>query len=122
MGIGSVFISHKHKDQQIARVVADFIEEESGNRVDVFLSWCIPSAARIALGRALFSDAFSRPFRLKLEPPSRPRQVAHPRHEFPAGRSGSDLLTEHTSGMPFVRLTPNLHFLARKPTPHWNGF
>jgi hypothetical protein len=38
MSIGTVFVSHKHKDKAIATVVGDFIRTESGNRVDIFLS------------------------------------------------------------------------------------
>lgn len=38
MAIGTVFVSHKHKDMEIARVVGDFIRTESANRVDIFLS------------------------------------------------------------------------------------
>ena len=38
MGIGTAFISHKHKDKEIARVVGEFLKDASGNRVDVFLS------------------------------------------------------------------------------------
>jgi hypothetical protein len=38
MSLGTVFVSHKHKDKEIAKVVGDFIRAESGNRVDIFLS------------------------------------------------------------------------------------
>lgn len=36
--IGTVFISHKHKDKAIARIVAQYLRKESGNRARVFLS------------------------------------------------------------------------------------
>ena len=38
MSLGTVFVSHKHKDKEIAKVVGDFIRSESGNRVEIFLS------------------------------------------------------------------------------------
>ena len=38
MSLGTVFISHKHKDKEIAKVVGDFMRDASGNRIDIYLS------------------------------------------------------------------------------------
>jgi hypothetical protein len=38
MSLGTVFISHKHKDKEIAKVIGDFMKDASGNRIDIYLS------------------------------------------------------------------------------------
>lgn len=38
MSLGTVFISHKHKDKEIAKVVGDFMRDASGNRLEIYLS------------------------------------------------------------------------------------
>jgi hypothetical protein len=38
MSLGTVFVSHKHKDKEIAKVIGDFMKDASGNRIDIYLS------------------------------------------------------------------------------------